>query len=281
MLGPRTFQRPDGPVASTSMAPHGFPPLGDVGGVAAPEILDGALAVCRQECAQLADVLFEGSCLLSSSSCSWPCVAGRNPGDAPRSSSASRSAASDRMPCRRARCQGVMAEDRCLEPFPALSGVPPCRVRPRRGRLPASHHTCQGVALGGGASTFGWHPPALVRGAGWPVEPCVAPTRGPGPPHQGLVLRARARESGRHRAARLPAAQLGSAWRRFGCRACPSIAGRGRLVASGTLPSGPPARALGRRGAPLLATLLASLPWRCPSAGPGAGGRGVRPPVAP
>ena len=44
-------------------SPHGFPPLGDVGGVAAPEILDGVLAVRRQECAQLADVLFEGGCV--------------------------------------------------------------------------------------------------------------------------------------------------------------------------------------------------------------------------
>ena len=43
--------------------PHGFPPRGDVLGVAAPEMFDGALAVCRQECAQVADVLFEGGCL--------------------------------------------------------------------------------------------------------------------------------------------------------------------------------------------------------------------------
>ena len=39
---------------------------------------------------------------LFSSSCSWPCVVGQNAGDAPRSSSASQSAASDRMPCRAA-----------------------------------------------------------------------------------------------------------------------------------------------------------------------------------
>ena len=49
VLGTRTFQRPDGPGASTSYgSPHGCPSLGDVGGVAAPEVLDGALAVCRQ-----------------------------------------------------------------------------------------------------------------------------------------------------------------------------------------------------------------------------------------
>ena len=43
--------------------PHSFPPLGDVLGMAAPEIFDGALAVSRQECAQVADVPFEGGCL--------------------------------------------------------------------------------------------------------------------------------------------------------------------------------------------------------------------------
>ena len=56
------------------------------------------------------------------------------------------------MPCRvrfvrrrRARCHGVVAEDRRLEPFPVLRRGPSGRVRPRRGRLPASHHTRQGV----------------------------------------------------------------------------------------------------------------------------------------
>ena len=47
--------------------------------------------------------------------------------------------------CRRARCQGVVAEDRRLEPLSALREVPLRRVRPGRGRLPASHHTRQGV----------------------------------------------------------------------------------------------------------------------------------------
>ena len=66
MLGTRTFQRPDRPGASTSIVygpSHGFSPLGDVLGVTAPEIFDGAVAVSRQECAQVADVLFEGGCL--------------------------------------------------------------------------------------------------------------------------------------------------------------------------------------------------------------------------
>ena len=137
------------------------------------------------------------------------------------------------------------------------------------------------LAPGGAAPTFGWRPPALVRRADWPAKPCVALTRGLGPPHRGLLLRVRVRDSGRRCASRLPAATLASAWRRFGGRACPSIAGRGRLVASGTLWSGPPAGVLGRRGAPPLATLPASLPWRCPSVGPGAEGRVVRPSAAP
>ena len=64
MLGTRTFQRPDGPGASTSMAPRtAFHRWAMSGGVAAPEIFDGALADSRQECAQVADVFFERGCL--------------------------------------------------------------------------------------------------------------------------------------------------------------------------------------------------------------------------
>ena len=137
------------------------------------------------------------------------------------------------------------------------------------------------LALGGAAPTSEWRPPPLVRRAGWPVAPCVVPVCGPGPPHRGLVSRARARDPGWHCAARLLAATFAGAWSRFGGRACPSIAGRGRPVASGTLRSGPTAGAPGRRGAPLPATPPASPPGRCPSARPGAGGRGVRRPVAP
>ena len=155
---------------------------------------------------------------------------------------------------------------------PSLAGCwrpPPCRppglqralrATPGVPALPRLCSTCLhtgGISLvpwpfapGGAALTSGWRPPSLDRRAGWPVEPCVAPARGPGPPHRGLVSRARARDSGRHRAARLPAATLASVWSRFGGRVCPSIASRGRLVASGTLWSGPPARALGRRGGP-------------------------------
>ena len=51
--------------------------------------------------------------------------------------------------CRRARCQGVIEEDRRLEPLSALREVPLCRVRPRRGRLLASHHTHHSVVRRG------------------------------------------------------------------------------------------------------------------------------------
>ena len=162
---------------------------------------------------------------------------------------------------------------------------PPCRPRglqrapgatPGVPALPRLCSTCLhtgGISLvpwplapGGAAPTSGWRPPPLVRRAGWPVEPCVAPVCGPGPPHRGLVSRARARDSGWHHAAHLLAATFASVWSRFGGRVGPSIAGRGRPVASGTLWSGPPAGALGQRGAPLPATPPASPPGRCPSA---------------
>ena len=67
-------------------------------------------------------------------------------------------------------------------------------------------------APGGGAPTSGWRPPPLVRRAGWPVEPCAAPVCGPGPPHRGLVLRARARDPGWHRAARPLVTTFASVW---------------------------------------------------------------------
>ena len=129
---------------------------------------------------------------------------------------------------------------------PSLGGCgrpPPCRPPGRRRApratpgVPASPRLCStclhtgdiSLALwppapGGAAPTFRWCPLALGRRAGWPVEPCVAPTRGPGPPHRGLLSRARVRDSGWRRVACLPAATLASAWRRFGGQACPSIA---------------------------------------------------------
>ena len=44
-----------------------------------------------------------------------------------------------------ARCQGVIAEDRRLQSLPALRGVSSRWVRPRRGRLSATHCARQGV----------------------------------------------------------------------------------------------------------------------------------------
>ena len=175
-------------------------------------------------------------------------------------------------------------------PSPGGCGRPlPCLPRGRRRAslatpgVPASPHLCstclhiEGISSapwppvpGRAAPTFGWRRPAPGRRAGWPAEPCVVPARGPGP----------FGDPGRRRAPCLPAATLASAWHRFGGRACPSIAGRGRPVASGVLWSGPPAGALGRLGAPLPATPPASLPWRCPSGRLGAEERGVRPPAS-
>ena len=79
---------------------------------------------------------------------------------------------------------------------PSLGGCrrpPPCRppglqcaprATPSVPASPRSFSTCLhtgGISLvlwplapGGAAPTFGWRPPALVRRAGWPVEPCVA-----------------------------------------------------------------------------------------------------------
>ena len=118
---------------------HGFPPLGDVLGVAAPEFFDGALAVSRQECAQVADVLFEGGCLplqlLLQLALRGRAESGRRTSQLLREPD--RRLGPDAMPfrvrmvCRRrARCQGVVAEDRCLEPFPALRRFPPARSVP-------------------------------------------------------------------------------------------------------------------------------------------------------
>ena len=94
------------------------------------------------------------------------------------------------MPCRvrlvrrrRARCQGVIAEDRPLEPLPALTGVPSRWVRPRRGWLPASRNTRQGVMCRGEVFEHRVH---SGRGHG----PVGLLLWGPQPGRQGgLVLR--------------------------------------------------------------------------------------------
>ena len=102
---------------------QGLPLLGDFLGVAAREVFDGALAVGRQACAQLQMSSSRVAACLSSSSCSWLCVAGRNPCDAPCSSSVSRMRCLgvDAHPGRvclvrrqGARRQGVVVEDRRL-----------------------------------------------------------------------------------------------------------------------------------------------------------------------
>ena len=98
-----------------------------------------------------------------------------------------------------------------LHSFAGCWRPPPCRppglqsaVRGTPGvpALPRLCSTCLhtgGISLvpwplapGGAAPTSGWRPLSLVRRAGWLVEPCVVPARGPGPPHRGLVSRARA-----------------------------------------------------------------------------------------
>ena len=157
--------------------------------------------------------------------------------------------------------QGPQRAPRATPGVPALPRW--CSTCPHTGGISSAPWP---LAPGGAAPTSEWRPPPLVRRAGWPAAPCVVPACGPGPPHRGLASRARARGLGRHRAARLLAATFASAWSRFGGRVCPSIAGRGRPVASGTPRTGPPAGAPGRRGAPLPVTLPASPPGRCPTA---------------
>ena len=100
MLGTRTFQRPNRPGASTSIAPR-------------TAFDRWAMSwACRRQKSLMARLRLAARCVckwrmfssrvaacLSSSSCSWPCVVRQDPGDAPCSSSVSRSAASDWMPC--------------------------------------------------------------------------------------------------------------------------------------------------------------------------------------
>ena len=103
LLGTRTFQRPDGPGASTSMAPRTAFHRWAMSWAwrrqksLMARLRSGAKSVRKWRMSSL-----RAAACLSSSSYSWPCVVGWNLGDAPRSSSVSRSAASDRMPCRAA-----------------------------------------------------------------------------------------------------------------------------------------------------------------------------------
>ena len=103
MLGTRTFQTPDGPGAPTSMAPGTAFHRWAMSGVwRRQKSLMARLRSAATSARSWRMSSSRAAACLSSSSCSWPCVVRRNPGDAPRSSSASRSAASDRMPCRAA-----------------------------------------------------------------------------------------------------------------------------------------------------------------------------------
>ena len=103
MLGTRTFQRPDGPGASTSMAPRtGFHRWAMSWAWRRQKSLMARLRSAAKSGRNWRISSSRAAACLSSSSCSWPCVAGWNPGDARRSSSVSRCAASDRMPCRAA-----------------------------------------------------------------------------------------------------------------------------------------------------------------------------------
>ena len=103
MLGTRTFQRPDGPGASTFMTPRtDFHRWAMSWAWRRQESLMARLRSAAKSVRNWRMSSWRAAACLSSSSCFRPCVAGWSPGDAPRSSSVSRSAASDRMPCRAA-----------------------------------------------------------------------------------------------------------------------------------------------------------------------------------
>ena len=103
MLGTPTFQRPDGPGASTSMPPRtAFHRWAMSGAWRRQKSLMARLQSAARSARSWRMSSSRAAACLSSSSCTWPCVAGRNPGDAPRSSSVSRSSAPHWMPCRAA-----------------------------------------------------------------------------------------------------------------------------------------------------------------------------------
>ena len=100
VLGTRTFQKPDGPGASTSMAPRtAFHRWAMWGAWRRQKSLMARLRSAARRARSWRMSSSRAAACLSSSSCSWPCVVRRNPGDTPCSSSGSRSTASDRMPC--------------------------------------------------------------------------------------------------------------------------------------------------------------------------------------
>ena len=103
MFETRTCQRPDRPGASTSMAPRtAFHRWAMSGAWRRQKSLMARLRSAARSARSWRMSSSGAAACFSSSSCSWPCVAGRNPGNALRSSSASRSGASDQVPCRAA-----------------------------------------------------------------------------------------------------------------------------------------------------------------------------------
>ena len=103
MLGTFRFQRPDEPGAFTPMAPStAFHRWAMSGAWRRQKSLMARLRSAARSARSWWMSSSRAAACLSSSSCSWPCVVGRNPCDATRSSPASLSAASDWMPCRAA-----------------------------------------------------------------------------------------------------------------------------------------------------------------------------------
>ena len=103
VLETRTSQGADGPGASTWMAPHkAFHRWAMSWAWRRQKSLMARLRSAARSARNWRMSSSRAAACLSSSSCSWFCVAGGNPGDSPRSSSVSRSTASEWMPCRAA-----------------------------------------------------------------------------------------------------------------------------------------------------------------------------------
>ena len=84
MLGTRTFQRPDGPGASTSMTPRtAFERWAMSGAWRRQKSLMARLRSAARSARSWRMSSSRAAACLSSSSCSCPCVVGQNPGDAP------------------------------------------------------------------------------------------------------------------------------------------------------------------------------------------------------
>ena len=151
MLETSTFQRPDGPGTSTSMATRtAFYRWAMSGAWRRQKSLMVRLRSAAKSARSWRMSPSRAAACLSSSSCSCPCVVGcvvREP---------ERRLGPDAMPCRvrlvrhwRARCQGVIAEDCRLEPLPALRGSPSA------GSVPAGE-SCRRPTTSARASCAAW-----------------------------------------------------------------------------------------------------------------------------